>query len=97
MLPKFLIYWLILFKPGDFIQDSQLEAGVMFIQDTTMFVASPFKTTRVFVPFPEFSRIKVTQQELERHNLGQYVTQKGDGNYKGSIRSSTVLRRVTET
>ena len=90
MLRNLLIYWLILFKPGDFIQDDWLEAGVVFIPDTTVFVASSFKTMRVFVLFPELPRIDVEQLQLARHVLAQDVTQQWDGNYKGRICSSTV-------
>ena len=86
-----LIYWLILFKPGDFLQDDWLEAGVVFIPDTTVFVAFSFKTMRLFVPFSELTRIDVTQLQLARHNLAQDVTQQLDGNYKGRICSSTAV------
>ena len=91
MLRNLLIYWLILFKPGDFLQDDWLEAGVVFIPDTTVFVASAFKTMRLFVPFSELPRIDVTQLQLAKHNLAQDVTQQWDGNCKGRICSSTVV------
>ena len=91
MLRNLLIYWLILFKPGDFIQDDWLEAGVVFIPDTTVFVASSFMTMRSFVPFPELPRIDVAQLQLARHSLAQDVTQQWDGNYKGCICSFTVV------
>ena len=91
ILRNILIYWLILFKPGGFLQDDRLEAGVVFIPDTTVFVASSFMTMRLFVPFPELPRIDVTQLQLARHNLAHDVTQQCDGNYKGRICSSTVV------
>ena len=91
LLRNLLIYWLILFKPGNFLQDDWLQAGVVFIPDTTVFVASSFKTMRLFVLFPDFPRIDVTQLQLARHNLAQDVTQQWDGNYKGRIFSSTIV------
>ena len=63
---------------------------MVFIPDTTVFVASPFKTMRVFVPFPELPRVDDIQLQLARHNLVQDVTQQRDGNYKERISSSTV-------
>ena len=91
MLRNHLIFWLILVKPGDFIQDDWLEAEVVFISETTVFVASSFKTMRLFVPFPELPRINVTQLQLARHSLAHDVTQQWDGNCKGRICSSTVV------
>ena len=91
MLRNLLIYWLILFKPGDFLPDDWLEAGVVYIPDTTVFVASSFKTMRLFVPFPELPRNDVTQLQLARHNLAQDMTEQWDGTYKGRICSSTVV------
>ena len=91
MLRNLLIYWLILFKPAHCIQDDWLEAGVVFIPDTTVFVSSSFKTMRLSVPFPELPRIDVTQLQIARHSLAQDVTQQWDGNYKGRICSSTVV------
>ena len=90
-LRNFLLYWLILFIPGDFIQDDWLEAGVVFIPDTKALVASFFKTMRVFVPFPELPRIDVNELQLARHNLAQDVTQHWDGIYKRRFCSSTVV------
>ena len=91
MLQNLLIYWLILFKPDGFIQDDWLEAGVLFIPDTTVFVASSFKTMRVFVPFPELPSIDVKQLQLARHNIVQDMIQQLDGNYKGRICSSMAV------
>ena len=91
MLRKFVIYWPILFKPGDFDEDDWPESGVVCIPDTTVILASYFKTTRVFLPFPEIPRIDITQLQLARHKLAQHLRQKWDGNYKGRICSSTVV------
>ena len=90
MLQNLLMYRLILFKRGDFIEDNWLEAGVVFITDTTVFAASSFKMMRLFVHYPELPRINVTQLQLARHSLAQNVTQQWDGNYKGRICSYTV-------
>ena len=90
MLRNFLIYWLILFKLGEFIHDDCLGAGLVFIPDKTVFVASSFKTMRVFVRFQELLPIDFNQLQLARHNLAQDMTQQWGGNYKRCICSSTV-------
>ena len=91
MLRNLLIYWLILSKSGDFIRDDWLEARLVFIPDATLFVASSFKTMSVCTlsRTPTYRRYTL---QLARHNLAQDLTQQWDGNYKGRICSSTVVK-----
>ena len=74
MLRNVLINWLIFFKPDKFIQDDRLEEGVVFIPDTTVFVASSFKTMRVFVPSPELPRTDVTELEDQKFEKKYILT-----------------------
>ena len=96
MLRKILIYRLILFKPDDFIPDDMLEAGVVFLPDTTVFVESSFKTMIVFLSFPELPVIDVTQLQLTRHNPAQDMTQNGTETTEDAFALPRLSWRVKE-
>ena len=62
-----------------------IEAGVVFIPDTTVFVASTFKTVRVFVPFPELPRLNLTTLRNAREALKNDLTENWGSVYDHQI------------